>query len=179
MEEERRKEEEERRRKLEEERRRKEEEERRKKLEEERRKEEEKLEQEKIKCEKKENNKQLGLKLNLSSNQIKNIVDKNEEIKKDEVQERKEKKKIEEIETEEVVDLSSVIEEYNPARDGEIYDDMANLMEYYKKVSPELDAKTKEKVQQLIGDLVGFVKNDSFREARGKENEILKLIYRG
>ena len=179
LEDERKKEEEERRRKLEEER--KKEEERRRELEEERIKKEERLEQEKIKYEKKENNKQLGLKLNLSNNQIKNIVDKNEQIKEDEVQERKENKKVEEIQeaTEEVVDISSVIEEYDPARDGEIYDDMANLMEYYKKVSPELDAKTKEKVQQLIGDLVGFVKNDSFREARGKENEILQLIYRG
>lgn len=74
---------------------------------------------------------------------------------------------------------SEFIEDYDPTRDSEIYNDVARLIEYFKNVGPQLDAITKQKATELIGDLTGCIKNDNFRLAREKENEIIALIYRG
>ena len=124
------------------------------------------------------------LKLNISNNsgnQVKNIVDKSTE--KNNIESAGSPQTNMQVQSiasvAEVVDASELIEEYDPSRDGEIYNDIATLMEYYKRVSPDLDNETKEKAQELVGDLVGLVKKDKFREARTKENEIIQLIYIG
>lgn len=74
---------------------------------------------------------------------------------------------------------SEFIEDYDPTRDSEIYNDVARLVEYFKNISPQLDVTTKQKATELIGDLTACIKNDNFRIAREKENEIIALIYRG
>ncbi|MGL4762541.1 MAG: Hsp70 family protein [Sarcina sp.] len=155
------------------------------KLEEKRKAEAARLETEEAKRQKeitKESEKALDLKLNISSNQVRNVIDtRNENFEVSEKNNVSENilKKEEVVAVNQNIDASDLLEEYDPSRDGEIYNDIATLMEYYKKVSPNLDAHTKEKAQELIGDLVGLVKKDKFKDARGKENEIIELIYRG
>ena len=102
---------------------------------------------------------------------IRNIIDKDKEEKKEII--------IEETKNIETADSSDLIEEYDPSKDGEIYDDLARLMQYYKDVSSKLDPDVRTSANELIGDLVGLIKKDKFMEARKKENEIISLIYIG
>ena len=102
---------------------------------------------------------------------IRNIIDKDKEEKKEII--------IEEIKKVETADSSDLIEEYDSSKDGEIYDDLARLMQYYKDVSSKLDPDVRTSANELIGDLVGLIKKDKFMEARKKENEIISLIYIG